>query len=97
MSVEEPYIQQLSKYIKKNLSKGYTLDSLRFALENQDYSRSAIDRAVKLANEQLAKSAPLMKEKPNIKYQVIDDKEITKEQKLKFKKTFLDKFKELFR
>ena len=65
------YIQQLADYIKKNLSKGYTLDSLKFALQNQGYSRSSIDRAIELANEQLAKLAPKMIEKPVIKIERI--------------------------
>ncbi len=72
MLKETDYIQQLANYIKRNLAKGYTLDSLRKALENQDYSRTAIERAIRIANEQLAKSAPLMNEKPVIKYSVVD-------------------------
>ena len=67
------YMQQLADYIKKNLSKGYTLDSLKIALEEQDYSRTSIENAIKLANEQLAKSAPEMKEKPKINYEIIGD------------------------
>ena len=65
------YMQQLADYIKKNLSKGYTLDSLKFALQDQGYSRVSIDRAVQLANEQLAKLAPKMIEKPVIKVERI--------------------------
>ena len=68
---EENYIQQLASYILKNLSKGYTLDSLRIALERQDYSKLSIERAVELANKHLAKKAPPMKEKPVIRYQVV--------------------------
>ncbi len=91
---EEDYIQQLADYIKKNLVKGYTLDSLRIALESQDYSRSAIERAAQLANEQLAKQAPPMKEKPRIKYKIVSDKkieQIEKSEKEKSKKGFLGK------
>lgn len=65
------YLQQLAEYIKRNISKGYTLESLRFSLQNQGYSRVSIDNAVKLANEQLAAKAPLVKEKPQILYKVI--------------------------
>ena len=75
--VEESYIQQMTNYIKKNLSKGYTLDSLKFALESQDYSRSSIVRAIRLANEQLAKNIEPLKEKPVIKHYIIN-KEDTK-------------------
>tara|TARA_Y100000310_G_scaffold279728_1_gene299033 strand:+ start:52 stop:312 length:261 start_codon:yes stop_codon:yes gene_type:complete len=85
MKSEDSYIQQLAGYIRRNLTKGYTIDSLRYALESQDYSRISVDRAIKLANEQLAKTAPVMKEKPRIKYNVVD--------KLPEKKSF---FKKLF-
>lgn len=89
---QDSYIQQLADYIKRNLAKGYTLDSLRIALEQQEYSRTSIENAIKLANEQLAKSAPEMKEKPKIKYKIIDDIEQSQQ-----KRSFLDKIMGLFR
>lgn len=64
---ESDYIQQLANYIKKNLSKGYTPDSLKWALTEQGHSRTEINRAIQLANEQLALQAPKMVEKPLIK------------------------------
>jgi hypothetical protein len=65
------YLQQLAEYIKKNLARGYTLDSLRVSLQSQGYTRLSIDNAIKLANEQLAEKAPPMKEKPQITYKLI--------------------------
>ncbi len=82
---EESYIHQLASYIKKNLAKGYTLDSLKIALEKQDYSRTAIERAIKLANEQLAASAPVMVEKPVIKHEILPVSEVIKTEKPKKK------------
>jgi len=70
------YIQQLSDYIKKNLSKGYTQEALKWALIDQGHSRTEVERAVKLANEQLALSAPKMVEKPVIKIETIPPTEI---------------------
>jgi len=64
----ESYVRQLANYIKRNLAKGYTLDALKMSLEQQEYSRTAIEQAIKLANEQLSKQAPKMIEKPVIKY-----------------------------
>lgn len=64
----EDYVQQLAEYIKKNLAKGYTMDSLKFSLKTQGYSRVAIDRAIELTNKQLAEQAPVMQEKPEIVY-----------------------------
>lgn len=68
--------QQLADYIKKNLAKGYTVDSLRFSLVKQGYSRTSIEKSIEMANQQLASSAPKMVEKPTITYQVLDDNEM---------------------
>jgi len=68
--------QQLADYIKKNLSKGYTPDSLKYSLMKQGYSRTSVEKALDLANQQLASTAPKMIEKPVIKYEVIDDQEL---------------------
>lgn len=62
------HVQQLADYLKKNLSKGYTIDSLKFSLINQGYSRISIAKAIELSNQQLAETAPIMKEKPQIIY-----------------------------
>jgi hypothetical protein len=68
--------QQLADYVKKNLAKGYTLDSLRFSLVKQGYSRTSVEKAIEIANKQLASTAPKMEEKPVIKYEVIDEEEM---------------------
>ncbi len=65
--------RKLIEYIKKNLKKGYTLDSLKWALLNQGYSRIAVEEAIKETNKELAKKAPVLKEKPVIKYEIIDE------------------------
>lgn len=76
MHKPQNYINQLAKYILKNLKKGYTLDSLRFSLINQGYSKISVDNAIEVANKKLAETAPVMKEKPQISYKVVDDKEV---------------------
>ncbi len=60
----QDYTQQLAEYIKKNISKGYTPESLRWALVSQGHSRVQVDKAVKLATEQMAATAPKMVEEP---------------------------------
>lgn len=90
----EGYIQNLVKYIKKNLSKGYTIESLKWALLNQGYSRTSIDKAIKITNEELAKSLPLIKEKPIIRVErepFLEDAEISRN-----KKSFWQKLKDFF-
>jgi SOS response regulatory protein OraA/RecX len=76
MPTQESQNQQLAEYIKKNLSKGYTQDSLRFALLKQGYSRTTVEKAMEIANKQMAENAPRMVEKPVVKYEVIDDDEM---------------------
>jgi len=60
------------EYFKRNFSKNYTQDTLRFALLAQGYSRAAIDQAIEMANKELAEKAPVLKEKPIIKYELYD-------------------------
>jgi hypothetical protein len=67
----EDHIHQLAEYIKKNISKGYTLESLRFSLVTQGYSRISVEKAIDLAHKELADAAPIMKEKPQISYRQI--------------------------
>lgn len=42
---------------------------------NQGYSRISINKAIELANEQLAVQAPVMKEKPQIIYKAFPEVE----------------------
>ncbi len=65
--------RKLVDYFKKNLSKGYTLDSLQIALINQNYSRAIIESAIEQVNRELAQEAPILKEKPVIKYELLDE------------------------
>ena len=69
----ETYKKRLINYFKKNLAKGYTPDSLRFALMSQGYTKTAVDSALEQANKELAEKAPILKEKPQIKYEIIDE------------------------
>ena len=86
------YLQQLAEHIKKNLNKGYTPDSLKYSLLSQGYSRVTVENAIKLANEQLAMQAPLMKEKPQITYKVITpDSTYTYEKKRGFLRKIIDR------
>jgi len=71
MRREEGYIQKISEYIRRNLSKGYTMESLKWALINQGYPKVEVDKAINLANQELAKQAPVLKEKPQITVETI--------------------------
>jgi hypothetical protein len=69
----EEYKRKIITYFKKNLAKGYTSDSLKFALMSQGYSRAIVEAAIEQANKELAEKAPVLKEKPVIKYEIIDE------------------------
>lgn len=64
-------VNELTSYIKKNLKKGYTKDSLRWALVNQGYSRMEVEKALQKADEELASEAPVLKTKPSIEHKII--------------------------
>jgi hypothetical protein len=64
---------KIAEYFRKNLKKGYTEDALKWALIRQGYSRTAVELAIRRLNKKLAKDAPVLKEKPRIKYQIIDE------------------------
>lgn len=71
--MSEDYKRKLVSYFKKNLVKGYTADSLRFALMSQGYTRTAVAAALENANNELAAKAPVIEDKPRIKYEIIDE------------------------
>ena len=66
---------QLVNYIMKNLKKGYTIDSLRFSLISQGYSRITVESAIESANKKMSEHISPIKEKPEIKYKIISDDE----------------------
>ena len=83
--VENFYKKKLVEYIKKNLRKGYPIETLRVALINQGYVRPTVDEAMKIAVNEMAKDAPIIKEKPIIEHEVLT------EQPLIEKKSFWQK------
>jgi hypothetical protein len=68
-------MDEITTYIKKNLRKGYTKESLRWALLNQGYSKIEVEKALKKVDIELAKKAPILQTKPEINYEVIEPEE----------------------
>lgn len=66
------HLYYLVNYYKNNLKKGYPKETLRQALINQGHSRVSIDRAIALADAELANEAPKLKTIPEIKTEVIE-------------------------
>ena len=97
MKVAQNTTDRIKEYLQKNLPKGYTLDALRISLIHaQGYSPSIVDKAIASFNADLAKSAPILEDKPKIVHHLIDDKynliEVKKESF--FKRLFRKKVKE---
>ena len=65
------YTNQIVNYLRKNLKKGYTKESLRWALVNQGHSRMEIEKAFRKLEQEMARKAPILKTKPEIKYERI--------------------------
>jgi len=72
---ESERIRKIVEYYKRNLAKGYTEDSLRFALVNQGYSRVLVDDSLIIAHKELADKAPKLDEKPIIKHEIFDERD----------------------
>lgn len=81
----ENLVGELAEYVKKNLKKGYTRDSLRWALISQGYSRLEVDKALRKADVDMAKDAPVLRTKPEIKYEAVP---VQEEEKKGFWKKF---------
>ncbi len=45
------YMKEIVEYIESNLKSGYREDQLRFLLINQGYSRSAVDKAFRIVEQ----------------------------------------------
>lgn len=69
---ETGYKRNVVDYFKKNLTKGYTPESLKWALIEQGYSKIMVESALERANKELSEKAPKLKpkEKPKIRYQL---------------------------
>jgi hypothetical protein len=82
----------LTEYLKKNLKKGYPVETLRIALINQGYSRQIIDEALKEVLNKMAAEAPVIHEKPEIEHEVIVEDQVA----APVKKSFWKKLVEFF-
>ena len=82
------YKKNLVNYFKKNLKKGYTLEALKIALTNQGYLKVLVEKASEEAVKELSEEAPVLKEKPVIKYEIIDEHD----NPIKIKKSWLKRF-----
>lgn len=88
MGKREDYVQELVEYFRKNVRKGYTKESLKWALVNQGHSRLEVEKAMRRVDEALGQEAPVLKTKPEIKFEVIEPKDAVIEKKSWWKRWF---------
>lgn len=67
----EEYKKNVMEYLTKNMDKGYDMDTLKWALIKQGYSRSIVEWAMEQVHMKLAEKAPLLKEKPEMTYEML--------------------------
>ena len=65
------YLNEIADYIKKNLKKGYTKESLKWALVNQGYSKIEVEKALRKVDLDMGREAPVLNAQPKINYEVI--------------------------
>ena len=68
---DKDLIQELAEYVEKNLKKGYTKESLKWALINQGYSKLEVEKSMRRVEQIMAQKAPILKTKPTINYETI--------------------------
>ena len=92
MEREADYLGKVVSYIKNNLKKGYTKESLKVALIRQGHSKLEITRAFRRVEEELAREAPILKTKPKITYEIVEPKTDTSVKINLNKKSFWKRF-----
>ncbi|MEK6825625.1 MAG: hypothetical protein AABY00_02455 [Nanoarchaeota archaeon] len=88
MPKKEYYISTLVEYIKKNLKKGYTKESLKWALIKQGHSRFQVEKAITQVDAELSLQAPILKTRPEITLEIIEPKGAIVKKKSFWKKLF---------
>lgn len=78
-------MEKMVEYLKKNLKKGYDINTLKFALISQGYSKVAVEKALIKVTQELVEKAPILKTKPVIKYEIIDEHD----RPIRMRKSFL--------
>ena len=70
------YMKYLIGYIERNSNKGYNLDQIRLMLLNQNYSRAAVDRAIRIYETNKPAPVPEVREepKPEVIPEIVEEK-----------------------
>ena len=68
----ELHKERIERYLRNNLEKGYSEDSLKWALIKQGNSRTEVLRALAKVKKEMSEKKGKDKEKPSIKYELYD-------------------------
>ncbi len=75
------YMQDIVKYIEKNINIGYNKDELRFMLIRRGYSRSAIEKSFRTIEQRIQSQKTTPQQKPTPKVVLIDGKDEPQKEK----------------
>lgn len=90
--------ERIVEYLKKNLKKGYTEESLKWALIQQGHSRAGVSKAIETVKKELSneKSNDTSKEKPKITHEFYDSENRKIEVEVRKPFSLTEFFKRLF-
>jgi len=86
--MEGTYKRKIIDYIKKNSKKGYPLQTLKFALINQGYLRPMVEESIEQAVKEMAREAPVLKDKPQIEHEVVAEEPVVEKKKSWWRRLF---------
>lgn len=75
---DNDYIRKLADYIKKNSTKGYKIEALRWALIKQGHTRTCVDKAIEVATKEMAVAAPKLEIKEERKVEIFEEQKPVK-------------------
>lgn len=62
--MNEGYLRDVVSYLEKNIAKGYNVEGLKIALQNQGYPKTSIEKALIIIDAKRPKTKPINEEKP---------------------------------
>ena len=79
--------EEITEYLRKNAKKGYSLESLKWALIRQGHARIEVEKAIKKVEAELASQSAVV-QKPQITLEQTSVEPIAEEKKSFWKRMF---------
>lgn len=58
--------EEIAEYLRKNAKKGYTLESLKWALVRQGHARAEVEKVIKKVEAEMARESSAPQVKPQV-------------------------------